>query len=249
MPKDEKFDRDTLLRELWSERVKAPQPVFDALLHNHQTQTLSALESAMSVSTNNLEFILSGMLATGTCNWYTKPANQTCQSIKKLSKGFALPSTGLAKFFDEIYVGKDIKDVLLNPDQAPQKYPNTISSSSGYFLNTISRYLPEDFWTKNQELKETKMGLAFVGDFAANEETMSGTTPLTSLFYAQRLSRVMPLVAEELRNKGHANLATIADCFAQKGEAMSKDIIMRASNAIANKQDINLQNISPKGHA
>jgi len=244
MSENEGFDIDEFQRELWSERVQAPQSVFDALLADHQAGMLSMIEPLMDTSTECMEASLSGMLATGECDWYVKPAKKTSRVVERLSKGFAIASTDIAGFFDDIYVGKDIKDVLLNPDTPPSSYPNTIAASGKYFLKTISQYLPEDFWEGNKPLQDVKLSLEFVGAFAANEQNMQGTTAMLSLAEAQTMSRTMPLVAETLRSKGHKNLATIADSFASKGNAISSDIITKVSHAVKAEAQINLSDPS-----
>lgn len=233
----EAYDGQT---DVWAERIKAPEGVLNALIDSHNLQIADAARILLDQSLSTLEESLSGMLATGDCDWYVEPAKKSCASVNRLSKGFAMAASQMAEFFDDIYVGQDIRDVLLNPDTGSQNYPNTIAMSSGYFLKTIDQHLPEIFWDANQEFQDTQSSLSFVGDFAANEQTMSETTPLICLYEAQKLSRIMPEVAKALKEKGHVNLATIAECYGRKGVAMSADIISRVKHAMNRDQSIDL---------
>lgn len=242
-----KFDLTEIQKDLWRERIIVPKLVLDYLVADHQQKIMAFAQPLMEVSTDSLMENLSGMLATGDCDWYVEPAKKTCASIDKLSKGFAMVAGQISDFFEDIYIGQDFKDILLNPEQAPAVYPNTISAANGYFLKTISKHLPEDFWFANQELKDVKTSISCVGDFAANEQTMSQTTTLMCLFEAQRMSRIMPLVEKELKNSNHANLAIIANCFALKGKAMSDDIIAKTEAAISSNQPLNVINNSATG--
>ncbi len=243
-----KFDMTKFQKKLWGERLIVSEEVLDALIADHQEWQKEMIASMENVSLDALTENLSGMLATAGCDWYVEPANKTCACVEKLSKGFAMAATQMAEFFDDIYIGRDFKDVLLNPDQAPRIYPNTIVAAGGYFQKTVSQYLPEEFWTQSEELKNAKSNLELVGVFPVNEQVLAeNASALICLSHAQMMSRVMHLIAEELSSGGHANLATIAASFAAKGEAMSKDIIAKAEAAISAGSSIDVINAFSTG--
>lgn len=232
---DENFNN--MLKDSWRKRVNIPEDVLD-VLHVQHTNTLTALfESMKDTSVEALEGQLEGLIASSTSDWYTQPAKKTCEAINKLSEGSAMDQSQLAVFFDDIYIGSDLKEVLMNPEQPPESYPNTIVFSSMYFLREASQYIEKEFWDQNTDLSTAHSNFDLVGMFPATEQNMSGESALTCLSHAQRLTRIMPLVADELKALGYANLATIANCFASKGQAMSDDIIAKTEAAIANKQE------------
>lgn len=240
MTDDTDFDFGVFHKQIWSDLITAPKPVLEALVADHEDSLARIILPMLARNADSLANEFNAMLATATSDWYVVPANKTCDIVKRLSKGFAMAASQIAVFFDDIYIGRDFKDVLLDPHSPPARYPDMASIACGYFLKTVSPFLPEGFWDRSDDLKNMETSLAFVGDFAANEETMGANTALLCLYNGQRMARVMPVVAVALREAGHANLATIASCFAAKGEAISQDIIEKTSAAIAQSRPLQI---------